>query len=420
VSAAAPRSSRPVLRRDGARKVVAGVCAGLGRRLGVDPLLLRVAFAVGTVAAGLGVPVYIVAWALIPSDDGIAAGRLAARLRAGRGSWQVAAGVGCLTLGGLLTARALGVWWSDAVVWPFTLAVSGGALVWHQSLSRPASDVARRRSPSTTTPTPVPTPRPATVLRTRDLRSLYQGGFGIALVVGAALLFLQAEGALGGVRDLVLSFVVVGVGLGLVLAPFWLRLVRGLDAERHERIRSQERAEVAAHLHDSVLQTLALVQKRADDPRAVATLARRQERELRAWLSDAPQPRPDERLADALRAAATDVEDTFGTPVEIVTVGDHALDEPHRALVAAAREALSNAARHAGDHGAISVFAEHADGRTEVFVRDRGPGFDPGAVPEDRRGVRESIIGRMARHGGRAAVHSSPATGTEVELVLHG
>jgi signal transduction histidine kinase len=250
------------------------------------------------------------------------------------------------------------------------------------------------------------------------LRAIYQGGFGVALVVGAALLFLQANGALSGARDLVLSLVVVTLGLGLVLAPFWLRLVRGLTAERAERIRSQERAEVAAHLHDSVLQTLALVQKRADDPRAVATLARRQERELRSWLSGAPAARPDERLADALRAAAAEVEEAHGVPVEVVAVGDRDLDDRHRALVAAAREALANAVRHSASDEPIALYVEVTDGRTEVFVRDRGPGFDPATVPEDRRGVRESIVGRMARHGGRAAIHSAPGAGTEVELTL--
>jgi signal transduction histidine kinase len=250
------------------------------------------------------------------------------------------------------------------------------------------------------------------------LRSIYQGGFGIALVIGAGLLFLQANNALSGARDLVLAVVVVALGLGLILAPFWLRLARGLSEERNERIRSQERAEVAAHLHDSVLQTLALVQKRADDPRAVATLARRQERELRSWLSGAPEARPDERLADALRAAAAEVEEAHGVPVEVVAVGDRDLDDRHRALVAAAREALANAVRHSGSDEPIALYVEVADGHTEVFVRDRGRGFDPAAVPEDRRGVRESIMGRMARHGGRAAVHSTPETGTEVELVL--
>jgi phage shock protein PspC (stress-responsive transcriptional regulator) len=429
VSVAAPsaaRSERPPLRRDLDRKVVAGVCAGVARTLDVDPLILRVAVAVATVASGIGIPLYIGAWVLMPPDSG--GPPLAARLRAHPGSWQVAAGVGCLTLGALLTARELGIWWSDGIIWPFALAAAGGALVWRHVTSRPA---AAGLEPEEHTPRERPVAEPAVAEagaaaepeeRRRRLAGIYQGGFGVALVVGAALLFLQFNGALSGARDLVLSFVVVAVGLALILAPFWLRLARGLATERAARIRSQERAEVAAHLHDSVLQTLALVQKRADDPRAVATLARRQERELRAWLSGTPQARPDERLADALRAAAAETEERFGTPVDVVAVGDRDLDDRARALVAATREALANAARHgAGAAGAqepITLYLEVADGRTEVFVRDRGRGFDPAAVPADRRGVRESIVGRMARHGGRAAVHSAPGAGTEVELVL--
>jgi phage shock protein PspC (stress-responsive transcriptional regulator) len=410
---------RPSLRRDPDRKLVAGVASGIARTLGIDPLLVRVAFVLATVLSGLGVPLYLVLWLLMaPATGGPA---LASRLRARPGSLQVAAGVGCLALGALLTVRELGLWWSDAVTWPAVLAVSGGALVWHHittGAAVPAPPVARTPRGPEHSAEPAALPEPSDRLGTRDLRAIYQGGFGVALVVGAALLFLQAHGALSGMRDLVLSLVVVTLGLGLVLAPFWLRLVRGLTAERAERIRSQERAEVAAHLHDSVLQTLALVQKRADDPRAVATLARRQERELRTWLSGAPEARPDERLADALRAAAAEVEEAHGTPVEVVTVGDRDLDERTRALVAAAREALSNAVRHAGSDAPISLFAEVTEGHTEVFVRDRGQGFDPSAVPADRRGVRESIMGRMARHGGRAAVHSTPGQGTEVELVL--
>jgi signal transduction histidine kinase/phage shock protein PspC (stress-responsive transcriptional regulator) len=414
VPVATRATARPPLRRDPANKVVAGVCAGAARTLGVDPLMLRVVTVIASVATGLGVPVYLFAWVMMPSSSGAPA--LAARFRGRAGSWQIAAGVACLTLAALLTARGLGLWWNDAIVWPFALAASGGALVWRQSQSK--SDDVPAAAP------PQPREEQRQELRSgreravRDVRRVYQGGFGVALVVGAGLLFLQANGALTAARDVVLAAVVVTLGLGLVLAPFWLRLVRGLDAERGERIRSQERAEVAAHLHDSVLQTLALVQKRADDPRAVATLARRQERELRAWLSDAGEARPDERLADALQATAAAVEEQFGTPVEVVAVGDRPLDDRHRALVAAAREALLNAARHGGGAAPIVLYLEVADGRTEVFVRDRGRGFDPAAVPGDRRGVRESIVGRMARHGGRAAVHSRPGEGTEVELVI--
>jgi phage shock protein PspC (stress-responsive transcriptional regulator) len=422
------KPQRPPLRRDDDRKVVAGVCAGAARWLGVDPLILRIVVIIATVASGVGLPIYIAGWLLLPPADGSPA--IAARLRARPGAWQIGAGVGCLTLGGLLTIRELGLWWSDAIVWPFVLAAAGAAMLWRQTAARRAG--------------PEPTRSPRDGVQTADeltaaveepaldtdehaplgsaipqrLRAVYQGGFGIALVVGAGLLFLQANGALSGARDLVLAFVVVALGLGLILAPFWLRLVRGLNDERNERIRSQERAEVAAHLHDSVLQTLALVQKQADDPRAVATLARRQERELRGWLSGAPDARPDDCLADALRAAAEEIEEAHGVPIEVIAVGDHDLDDRHRALVAAAREALANAVRHSASDEPIALYVEVAGGRTEVFVRDRGQGFDANAIPEDRRGVRESIVGRMARHGGTAAVHSTPGQGTEVELVL--
>jgi signal transduction histidine kinase len=210
--------------------------------------------------------------------------------------------------------------------------------------------------------------------------------------------------------------IVVLVAAAVILAPWWLRLVRGLTAERSARIRSQERAEVAAHLHDSVLQTLALMQKRADDPREVASLARRQERELRAWLNGT-EGAPADSVARALEAVAAEVEEAHGVAVEVVAVGDAPLDPATEALVAAVREALVNAAKFAPD-AAIAVYAEVEDGRVQAFVRDRGPGFDPDAVPADRRGLRESVLGRMQRHGGRAIVHSAPGAGTEIELVV--
>jgi phage shock protein PspC (stress-responsive transcriptional regulator) len=427
--APATKRTRPPLQRDLDNKVIAGVAAGLGRWMGVDRIIVRVVLLVLIPASGLGIPAYLAGLLLMPADDG--APPIAQRLRARPGAWQITFGVGCITLGALLAVRELGFWWSDAVTWPLVLAASGLALLWRQTLGRRGAVEPEPRSPRAedTVPSAVAA-EPADgeddeqarmVLGSgipERLRSIYQGGFGIALVVGAVLLFLQANGALSGARDLVLSLVVVGLGLGLVLAPFWLRLVRNINDERAARIRSQERAEVAAHLHDSVLQTLALVRKQADDPRAVATLARRQERELRSWLSGAPEARPDERLADALRAAAAEVEEAHGVPVEVVIVGDRELDDRHRALVAAAREALANAVRHSGSEEPIALFMEVAGGRTEVFVRDRGSGFDVGAVGDDRRGVKESIVGRMARHGGHGAVHSTPGTGTEVELVL--
>ncbi|MBF6621650.1 MAG: ATP-binding protein [Patulibacter sp.] len=239
---------------------------------------------------------------------------------------------------------------------------------------------------------------------------------GIGLVVLGALVALSSLGALDATRTSVLQLVVALAAVLVVVAPFWLRLSRRAARERSERIRGDERAEVAAHLHDSVLQTLALIQRRSDDPREVAALARRQERELRLWLSGRSE-RPDVELMAALRAAAAAVEVEHAVEIDVVTTGAWPLDDRSVALLGAAREAMTNAARHAGD-GRVSVFADVTGGRLEVFVRDRGGGFDVDAIPADRRGVRESIVGRMRRAGGRATITSSPESGTEVELEI--
>jgi signal transduction histidine kinase len=252
----------------------------------------------------------------------------------------------------------------------------------------------------------------------REASRVSRVGFALGVLLGAGLFIAWANGSLEGVGRVALAALVVTIALTLVSAPFWIAMVRRLGTERVARARSEERSEVAAHLHDSVLQTLALIQKRSDDPEQVARLARRQERELREWLADDRPSRPDERLADALRAAAAEIEDSHGAPIEAIVVGDTALDERTRALVGAAREALTNAAKFAADGGPVRLYAEIEDGDARVFIDDRGPGFDPDAVPKDRRGVRESIIGRMKRHGGRAEIRSEPGDGTEVELSI--
>jgi signal transduction histidine kinase len=254
----------------------------------------------------------------------------------------------------------------------------------------------------------------------REASRISKVGFALGVLLGAGLLYAWAIGSLEAVGTVALAALVLTIGLMLISAPFWIAMVRRLAAERVARARSEERSEVAAHLHDSVLQTLALIQKRADDPEQVARLARRQERDLREWLSDDQPTRPDERLADALRAAAAQIEDSHGAPIEAIVVGDTALDERMSALVGAAREALTNAVKFAADGGPIRLYAEIDDGDARVFIDDRGPGFDPEELPDDRRGVRESIIGRMKRYGGRAEIRSEPGDGTEVELSMKG
>jgi signal transduction histidine kinase len=255
---------------------------------------------------------------------------------------------------------------------------------------------------------------------TQETRQVSKAGTIVGLVVFGALVVLWANGSLETAGSLALGALVVATVLILLSAPFWRAMIKRLGAEQVARARSEERAEVAAHLHDSVLQTLALIQKRSDDPKQVAQLARRQERELREWLIDDQPSRPDERLADALRAAAAEIEDSHGAPIEAVVVGDAALDERLRALVSASREALTNAVKFASNGGPVRLYAEIEEGSVRVFIDDRGPGFDPQRIPADRHGVRESIIGRMERNGGRAEIRSERGEGTEVELRVEG
>jgi signal transduction histidine kinase len=238
------------------------------------------------------------------------------------------------------------------------------------------------------------------------------------LVLGGLVAFAPPIGSWGALRSALVGTVVVVVGLAVALGPAIARLVTAYGEERRERILAAERADVAAHLHDSVLQTLALVQRKADDPREVRRLARRQERELRGWLLHGEELVPDApTLGATLEAIAADVEDTYGVPVDVVRVRDCESDAALEPLVLAAREAIVNAAHHSGAP-AVSVYLEVEPSRVTVFVRDRGRGFDRDAVPEDRRGIAHSIVGRLGRHGGTASIQTTPGDGTEVELVL--
>jgi signal transduction histidine kinase len=380
--------ARPPLRRPAEGRVAAGVCAGIAERLRVDALLVRVVF-IAAATTGLGVVAYALLWLVMPADS---SGGPVMRLRTGRAAVEVGLGAGLLVLSALLAMRSAGLWLSDAVAWPLVLVAAGGALLWRQSQTRAAPAEPRALAP-----------------RPISLPDVSRTGVGVALVVAAALVFLEVTGALAAARDVAVGAIVVAVVLGVIFAPFLIRLAR-------ERVQQRERAEVSAHLHDSVLQTLALVQKRADDPAQVAALARRQERELRAWLSGRTASAAG-TLVPALEAVAGDVEQAHGVAVDVVASGDRPLDARGGALVAAAREAMTNGAKHGGG-GPVSVYVEARDDAVRVFVRDRGPGFDPAAVPADRRGIRESIVGRMERHGGRADVHAAPGGGTEVELSL--
>ena len=376
-------------RRD---RVLRGVAGGLGARTGVDPVLLRLAFVVLTLAGGAGILLYGVGVVISveppPGED--APSRPL--------DLQQAAAVGLVGLGVLLMLRNLGLWFGDALVWPAVLAAVASAVIWTRGSS------GDRRRPSGD-PLGLTGPRSTTVGRI---------AIGATLTGASALVFLGATAdplavlaPLGGIT----------IGVVLLLAPWLLRLWEQLGREREERARTEARDEVAAHLHDSVLQTLTLIQRSSDQPRRMVTLARQQERELRAWLyGDRDTLDPATSLAAAVDDLVGDVEAHFDLDVDVVVVGDARLDDRIGGLLAAAREALVNVGKHAEVRDA-SLYVEVGDDRVEAFVRDRGVGFDDAVSPaDDRRGLRGSIHGRLDRLGGGARVRSSPGAGTEVEL----
>jgi signal transduction histidine kinase len=398
---AGERARHRSLARRPDRGLLGGVCAGVAEQLGVHVLIVRLVAAIVVVAAGIGVAVYALAWALIPvapESHGI---------ERPRGAWREGALTLVVLAGVLAGLRHAGLWIGDGIIWPLVLGACGMALVWRPTVIFTGRVTARRGLSAR-----------ARVRRLGQI-DLPRLVIGVLLVAFASASLLHASGVLHSLGKAIGAVAIVAAMLGLLVAPWVVRQGRSLASERSARIREHERAELAAHLHDSVLQTLALIQKRAGDPREVAGLARRQERELRHWLHERPSPSGQDSLAGALKRAAAEVEELHRVPIEVVTVGDGPLDGGREAMVQAAREAMSNAAKFSGAER-VDLYAEVGAGRVEMFVRDRGSGFDPVRIPPDRRGVRDSIIGRMERHHGRAAVHSTPGEGTEVELVLEG
>jgi signal transduction histidine kinase len=336
--------------------------------------------------------------------------RSSSGVRPGGGN-RIAIGAGLLMASGLLLIRASGPWPGDGVVWPVAVAALGALLIWRAPRAEPRR---QRGWAAHSQPQMRQRSHPVSALGRPEVS---RGGLGVALVLAGGLAFLWVNGAIRPAGEAVLAGLAVLVALALIFAPSWRRLARSLAAEKAERIRSQERADVGAHLHDSVLQTLTMIQQNAADPKRVTSLARRQERELRAWLTDGDPGNSGDRLVAATEEAACEVEELAGASLEVVAVGDCVLDERTAAVLAAAREAMLNAAKFGGGEP-VSVYVEVFEDSVRVFVRDRGAGFDPAAVGSERRGVRESIVGRMRRAGGRAVVRSSRGGGTEVEISI--
>jgi signal transduction histidine kinase len=371
------------------RAVLGGVAAGIAGHVHLDVNLVRGIFVALSFAGGLGVALYGAYWIVLPTLPGAPPPRLPRWLE-----YPVAVAAALVAIVAVGWTMPLG-----SLFVPTVLACLGGALIWRQ-----AGDSERVRM--------LRISRSSLAGRASARAGRLRLAAGAVLVVaGAALVLRRAD--FTALRDGVLAMVVTIAGLALLSGPWWMRLVSALSAERTERIRSQERADIAAHLHDSVLQTLALIQRSAGSPREVTRLARGQERELRTLLYGARTS--EGQFADALRGAAAEVEDDYAIEVEVVIVGDAVLDEALSAAVSAARESLVNAAKHAGVD-AVSVYAEVEGHAVSVFVKDRGAGFDVDAVAADRQGVRGSIVARVQRHGGEARVRSAPDEGTEVQI----
>ena len=385
----AKTAARPPLVRPRSGRLLAGVAVGTASHLRQDPLVVRVAFAVLATAAGIGVVVYGLLWLTMPvaaPGEEPAPGRV--QLGAGTTRRQLV----LLVVLGIAASAAIGrvVTSGGALLLPLILVSAGLAVVWRQ----------------------LDTDR---TLAVPGVRWALAGG--VVLAAGGLVLLLATTGQLANARNGFAATLVLLVGIALLTAPIWRRLLDSRAEERTARIRSEERATVAAHLHDSVLQTLALIQRHADEPQAVSRLARGQERELRAWLYDPKVVREGGTWAGLVAGMVADVESDHELIVDPVVVGDAPVDEALAALGAATREALVNAAKHSGA-AAADLYTEVTAERVSVFVRDRGKGFDPATVPDDRRGLRDSVSGRLTRLGGTAEVRSAPGEGTEVELVL--
>ncbi len=401
--------------RDLHEPIIGGVASGLARHLALPVLWIRVAFVVTAALGGLGIVLYAGLWLMLPAGDHFetAPPGVESATRGGRRPGRIRR---LTDVGPILVLAALGIGvvftleamiGQGALLWPVAVGLAGVALLWRQ-----ADEAQRERWLDTTGRI-----NPARVI-------LGEGGWasyarlaaGVGMIVLALVMFSLRSGSLTVALDVTFAALVAVLGIGLVVGPWIFRLATELTEERAERVRTQERADVAAHLHDSVLQTLALIQKNSHDSATVARLARAQERDLRSWLY-AGESTDEHTVASALRGVSAEVEDAHGISVDVVTVGDCDFADSLRPVVAATREAVTNAAKHAAVPR-VDVYAEITGTAVDVFVRDRGRGFDATDTPEDRYGIRHSIIDRMRRHGGTGEIRSTVGEGTEVHLHL--
>jgi signal transduction histidine kinase len=395
------------LRRDPQDRIAGGIAAGIGTWRGFSPTTVRIGCVVAAlVTTGWAVPLYFIGWLIIPARGSDTT--IAAKARHDSQGVALAVGVASLLAVFLLLAGALNDGSIQIYCWPQVVSVACLTLIWRNAPEGEQAGLRHLVAPLESLGG-ADNGRRGTRLRFVVSAVLLIAGIGVLVSLRGGLSLLRP---LGG-------FLLVVAAIVVLLGPWWLRIARDLLFERQARARAEERADMASRVHDSVLQTLALIQRSADDPQTVVQLARAQERELRSWLFEgrAPGDTTVTSFAEGIREIQRDVEARHGVPVEVVTVGDGPLDEHLSALLAAAREATVNAAKWSGA-SVVSLFAEVEPDKVEVAVRDRGSGFDPDSVPADRKGVAESIRGRMLRHGGTATVQSTLGEGTKVTLTM--
>jgi signal transduction histidine kinase len=388
-------------------RFIGGVAGGIGRHLGVNTTIVRVVFVATTFTAGFGLIVYLLTWLLAPLEA--ATGSATAAARIGRPTPRQAMGIALLAVGLSVLLWISGLWFGGEYGWPLVLAAIGFAILWaRRTDGRSAED--RRTGWHLSN---LGAPLGAVMTGEASLPRIAIGSF---LILASMGVFLAANTSIAAAGNMLVAMIVAIGGAALLAGPWVWSMGRQLVEERSSRVRSEARAEMAAHLHDSVLQTLALIQ-RAKEPREMASLARTQERELRAWLYGRAPDLAGVGLRDAIDDMAGRMERQYQVNVEAVVVGEADMDDRLRALVSACAEAVANAARHSGVTS-ISVYVEIEPERVSAFVRDQGVGFDVTTTPPDRRGIADSIVGRIERFGGSAAVHSRPGAGTEVVIQL--
>jgi signal transduction histidine kinase len=402
-----PGSPLP-LRRERDGRLAGGIMAGISVKTGIDVTALQVGLVVLTLLSeGFFAAVYVLVWLLLPMTGETS--NIASKAVTDRRGIALAAGLGAALVILLVIASSLGATWITAPAWSIIISICGLVLISRNGSQDEQAMLRRVTEPVIGTADG----------RTRD-RAFLRWLFTAALLIAGLSLLLSGKERYALLLPLAGTLLLLA-GIAVALGPWWLRIARDNVAERQARIRAEERADMAARVHDSVLQTLALIQRRAAEPQEVVRLARVQERELRAWLFDGQAPGTIKgegvTLAAGVRQIQQEVEAQHRIAVDAVTVGDCALDDDLQALLAAAREATVNAAKWSGAD-TVSLFAEVEPEAVSLYVRDRGCGFDPAAVPGDRKGLAESVRARVTRRGGSATVRSSPGEGTEVTLTM--